>query len=216
VVGRPTGGEPRSATAIQAAHRCLDKLGADLAAAEEELDVERTRLAEAWSKLHEVVENSRKADEAARLHREKARLQAKEIRESAATEAKEILEEVWEKLAEVEAYEGTISACEFIREEALSAREKALEGALAAREKALEKAFAIREKAHEESFAAHEKAHEQAFAAREVNAAGREKAVIAREGEARFGSTRRRIPATRATSSSRRMSCAWSVAAWRH
>jgi hypothetical protein len=50
----------------------LDKLGADLAAEEERLDAERARLAEAWDKLHEVVETNRKVDEAIRLRREEA------------------------------------------------------------------------------------------------------------------------------------------------
>jgi hypothetical protein len=171
VVGRPTGGEPRCATAIQAAHRCLDRLGVDLAAEEEWLDVEHARLMEAWGKLHEVVENSRKIDEAMCLHRKEARREAKEIRESAATEAEEILEEAWEKLAEVEAREGGLAAREFAHEEALSAREKALEGALAAREKALEEAFDTREKSLEEAFTAREKAREEALAAREETAA---------------------------------------------
>jgi hypothetical protein len=46
VVGQPTGSEPRCASAIQATHQCLVRLGADLAAEEEELDAERARLVE--------------------------------------------------------------------------------------------------------------------------------------------------------------------------
>jgi hypothetical protein len=109
----------------------------DLAAEEEWLDAERSRLAEAWGKLHEVVETSRKVDDAVCLRREEARHEAKEIRESAATEAEKILEEVREKLAEVEAHEGGLATREFACEEAFAAHEKAREETFAAHEKAL-------------------------------------------------------------------------------
>jgi hypothetical protein len=119
VVGGPTGREPLCAATIQAAHRCLDELGVDLAVEEEWVDAERARLAEAWGKLHEVVETSRKVDEAVRLCREEAHREAKEICASAATEAEEILAEGRAKLTEVEAHEGALTA----REEAATARE---------------------------------------------------------------------------------------------
>jgi hypothetical protein len=134
----------------------LDHLGADLAAEEERLDAERARFAEAWGKLHEVVETNHKIDATVHLCCEETRREAKEIRESATAEAEEILEEAREKLTEEEAREGAIAARKFVRKEALSACEKALEGALAAREKSLEEAFAACEKAREEALTARE------------------------------------------------------------
>jgi chromosome segregation ATPase len=105
----------------------LDELGVCLAAEEERLDAERARLAEAWGKIHEVVETSRKVDEAVRLRCEEALREAKDIRVSTAAEVEEILAEGREKLAEVEAHEEALAARKetlIACEEAVAARER--------------------------------------------------------------------------------------------
>jgi predicted RNase H-like nuclease (RuvC/YqgF family) len=77
--------------AIQAAHRCLDRLSASLAGEEQRLSVECSTLDEGWARFHAAVEEKCQSEEAARRRREQAREDAKEIRTSAAQEAEERL-----------------------------------------------------------------------------------------------------------------------------
>ena len=61
ITGGPTDREGLLASALQAAHACIDKFGSDVAKAEERNAAEQERLWEAWRRFHEVLENSREA-----------------------------------------------------------------------------------------------------------------------------------------------------------
>jgi hypothetical protein len=90
------------ADAIQAAHHYLDKLGVDLGAEEKRLGMERALLVKAWARFREKVENGCKVEEAARLCREKARVDTQKICRGAGEKAEATLAGVQERLAHVE------------------------------------------------------------------------------------------------------------------
>ena len=75
------------ASALQAAHAWIDRLGSDVAKAEERNTAERERLEGAWRIFHETVENCREAKKRAFLCRDEARREAREIREGALRES---------------------------------------------------------------------------------------------------------------------------------
>ena len=82
------------ASALQAAHACIDKFGADVAQAEERNAAEWMRIEGAWRRFHEALEDSREAERLAFQRREDARREAREIREGAKKEATDLFEEV--------------------------------------------------------------------------------------------------------------------------